>query len=67
MHIFRHVSFQKVDALANGLDDDIAKEKSDSGAINLAQDLDSNDLVSFWDKVVKDVEHDPDWFDFTNE
>lgn len=67
MHIFRQISFKKVDALANGLDDDIAKERADASAINLGQDLDSGDLANFWDKVVHDVKQDPDWFDFTKE
>lgn len=68
MSIFhRKIQFAQVDPLANGLDEEIAAEQREAQAIHSFDDTAAEDLDAFWNKVVRDIEKDPDWFDFSNE
>lgn len=68
MSLFHHkISFSQPDPLADGLGDDIAAEQSEADAFQTLNDTSAEELVSHWNKIVKDVEKDPDWFDFNNE
>ncbi|MDQ5982964.1 MAG: hypothetical protein QG549_962 [Patescibacteria group bacterium] len=62
----RNISFEKHDPLANGLGDEIAAEQREPDAFTL-DDLSADDLAEQWNKIVKDIEKDPDWFDFAND
>lgn len=63
----RKISFTQHDPLADGLGDDIAAEQSEADAFQTLSDTSAEELATHWNKIIKDVEKDPDWFDFTNE
>lgn len=61
------LQFQPVDPLGDGLGDDIAREQSEAGVVAFQGDLDGNSLAAFWDEVERDVQKDPNWYNFTEE
>lgn len=65
---FHHsrIQFKHIDPLANGLRDEINAEKSNSDAISLTQDIDSSELIQFWQKTLDEVKNDPQWFKFSD-
>lgn len=63
----RRISFTKHDPLADGLADEIAAEQHEADAFQTLDDTSGDELASHWNKIVKDIEKDPDWFDFTDE
>lgn len=63
----RKISFTQHDPLADGLADEIAAEQSEADAFQTLSDTSAEELVQHWSKIIKDVEKDPDWFDFDNE
>jgi hypothetical protein len=65
MTFFHHVEFNRPDPLDDGLADDIAAEKRESG-IDL-KDEDGRELTDFWQNVSENLKNDPDWFNFDNE
>lgn len=68
MSLFQqHIHFAKPDPLANGLGDEIAQEQREADAIHTLADTSADELETFWSGVLKDVKHDPDWFDFSEE
>lgn len=69
MSIFHRstISFTQRDPLGDGLGDDIAAEQSEADAFQTLSDASGDELASHWSKIVKDIEKDPDWFDFSNE
>lgn len=44
--------------------DDASNDRSHQDDIVLGDDIDENTLVKYWEKVVKDIHQDPDWFTF---
>lgn len=60
------LSFQLPDPLGDGLGDAIAAERAEPEAITL-DEVDTRSLIAQWDKVVDDIEHDPEWFKFAND
>jgi len=68
MSLFHHdIRFRHQDPLDNGLGDDIAAEQREADAFGTLDDINSDELVSHWNKIVKDIEKDPDWFDFSED
>lgn len=65
MSLFHRIQFQKPNPLDDGLGDDIAAEKRETG-ISLKED-DGRELTDFWNNVSEDLKKDPDWFNFDNE
>lgn len=63
----RRINFTQHDPLADGLGDEIAAEQSEADAFQTLDDTTGDELASHWNKIIKDVEKDPDWFDFTDE
>ena len=63
----RKISFMQPDPLADGLGDDIIAEQREADAFQSLNDTSAEELVSHWNTIVKDIEKDPDWFDFDNE
>lgn len=61
------IQFSKVDPLGDGLGDDINSEQLEPEAITLEEGLDGNELAAYWQSVESDIEHDPEWFHFTEE
>lgn len=58
------LQFSRIDPLDDGLGEDIAREQSEAG---FQQDIDGQNLITFWDNVNKDVHKDPDWFTFSDD
>lgn len=63
----RTISFTHHDPLDDGLGDEIAAEQSEADAFQTLSDTSAEELAQHWSKIIKDVEKDPDWFDFDNE
>ncbi len=67
MSIFsrRHsIKFKAPDPLANGLGDEITAEQNEADAFFTLDDVPGDELSSHWNRIVKDIEKDPDWFNF---
>jgi hypothetical protein len=62
----RHLAFQPVDPLGDGLGDEIEAEQHEKEAIVLEEQLDGS-LANSWEQILDDVKHDPDWFQFTED
>jgi hypothetical protein len=43
------------------------KHRNHDDDIVLSEQLDEGSLERFWDKVVQDIHHDPEWFTFADE
>jgi hypothetical protein len=67
MRLFHHVQFGKPDPLANGLGDEIAAEQKEAEAFRTLDDTPGEELTQQWNAIAKDVEKDPDWFNFSND
>lgn len=68
MNLFHRTSirFTTPDPLANGLNDEIAAEQRESDAFTLV-DMSGDELSAHWNAIVKDIEKDPDWFNFSKD
>lgn len=66
MSLFHHISLPQVDPLADGLDEDIAREQLEPGAMTL-DDISETELEQYWENVEQDIQKDPEWFRFTEE
>lgn len=64
---FGHIQFSKIDPLGNGLREEILGEQLEPEAIALEENPDGERLAEFWSAVESDIQHDPDWFNFTEE
>ncbi len=62
----KHLAFQPVDPLADGLGDDIAAERREAGSIELDEQLDGT-LADRWGEILEDVHKDPEWFTFAED
>jgi len=62
-----HVQFKKVDPLGDGLRDEIECEQCEAEAIKLEENITEDALTNFWDTVEKDIQKDPEWFNFADE
>lgn len=62
----RKLAFLPVDPLGDGLGDEIARERRESEAITLEEQLDDQ-LASKWDEILNDAHKDPEWFDFASD
>lgn len=67
MSLFHHVSFQTPDPLGGGLREEIIAEQEEPEAIESLEDVDGTSLSQFWSSVEQDIEHDPEWFKFSED
>ncbi len=69
MSIFHHstVQFKTPDPLADGLGDDIAAERKEADAFMTLEDMSGEELTDHWNNIVKDIEKDPSWFNFSKD
>ncbi len=64
----RHVRFNPIDPLGDGLGDDIAAERKEPEAItDLSDPLDAQELAQTWGTLLQEAREDPEWFDFAAE
>ncbi|MBH2007702.1 hypothetical protein I8H83_03810 [Candidatus Saccharibacteria bacterium] len=64
----RHIHFDPIDPLGDGLGDDIAAEQNEPEAItDLSDPLDAQELAQTWGTLLEEVKEDPEWFDFAAE
>lgn len=61
------IRFRTPDPLANGLGDEIASEQREADSFQTLDDTSPEDLSRHWNAIVKDIEKDPDWFNFSND
>jgi len=67
MGLFHHnMKFPERDPLDDGLRDAIIAEQNESDAFTLG-DLSGEELTEKWNAIIKDVEKDPSWFDFSED
>ncbi len=64
MSLLNYLVFQQIDPSS---DDDIPFEHSREDDISLKDPINESDLENYWNKVTQDIQHDPDWFTFTDE
>lgn len=62
MSLLNNLLFQKIDN-----SDKIPYRHRIQGRIDLREEVDDESLERFWDQVVDDIHHDPDWFTFAGE
>lgn len=67
MSFFHHISLPPVDPLGDGLREEIVAEQHEPEAITLEEGIDEGQLTDYWANVEKDIEKDPEWFDFSDE
>lgn len=63
MSELNYLEFQPIDSSS----DDINDKHQHQDEIVLNDDIDEDNLESYWDQVVQDIHQDPDWFTFTDE
>ena len=63
-NLFHKMHLPDIDPLGGGLAEEIAAEQSDANRMTL-DDIDSNELASSWEQIVRDVEKDPEWIRFS--
>ena len=66
MSIFQYLQLQPVDPKDDGTVSDLDMYDQDE-TIDLNEDIDEQTLESEWQKVIEDLETDPDKIDFSNE
>jgi hypothetical protein len=66
MSLFHRISLPAVDPLADGLDEDIKRERNESEAMTL-EDVSETELEQYWNSVESDIQKDPEWFHFSDE
>ncbi len=67
-HRHSQIQFHPIDPLGDGLGDDIAAERREPEAINDLYDMiDPHALEQKWGALLKEVQQEPDWFDFAND
>jgi hypothetical protein len=62
-----HISFKQIDPLGDGLREEIVQEQSEPNVITLEESVDEDQLDRYWHAVEDDIEHDPEWFHFTED
>lgn len=68
MPLFKHhVAFKQIDPLGDGLREEIVAEQNENDAITLSENVNEDELTNFWQSVETDIEHDPEWFTFTED
>ena len=66
MTFFHSIAFAQADPLDDGLREEIAAEQQEPEAIGSLDDgVDENALSNYWKGVEADIEHDPEWFHFS--
>jgi hypothetical protein len=63
MSLLNYLRFQEIDSSGDDMFDTHRPEDD----ISLDDQFDEKALEDFWDKVVKDIHNDPDWFSFADE
>ncbi len=64
MSLINYMQPQSIDSSP----DELMKEsqsKSKDDSIRLDEQVDEEELDQFWDEVVDDIHHDPQWFNFS--
>lgn len=64
MSIFNHLQLQEIDGSYSSKDGGTSQSDDE---IRLNEQVDESSLDAYWDKVVKDIHKDPEWFTFTDE
>jgi hypothetical protein len=62
-----HISFKQIDPLGDGLGEQIAQEQMEPEAITLEENVNEEQLTSYWQSVESDIEKDPEWFKFSDD
>lgn len=64
-NLFHHtISFSKADPLGDGLREEIEAEQLEPEAITLEEGLNEGEIEEYLNRMVADVEKDPEWFHF---
>lgn len=68
MNIFnKKIQFDTPDPYGDGLREAMEAEQREPEAFDTLEDVSEEDLTASWNKIVKDIEKDPDWFTFEND
>lgn len=62
MTLLKYLQLQEIDSA-----DDMADTHRVQDDIALDEQVDEASLEHFWDEVVDDIHHDPEWFTFADE
>lgn len=62
MSFLKYVEFQPIDHLSDPIPDD----HTSFDDISLDEQIDETSLEKFWDQVVEDIHHDPEWYNFSD-
>lgn len=65
MSLLTYLQFQPIDPSSD--EDEIPLEHKMRQDINLDDQIDEPSLEEFWNHVVDDIHHDPEWFTFSND
>lgn len=63
MSLFNLLRFQEIDSSKFY----IPRRNRDQDDLKLEDQIDEDSLEAFWDKVIADIDKDPDWFKFADE
>lgn len=66
MSLLSHLQFQTTDDSSENTPFVHGKNTKDD-EIDLKEQIDENQLETSWNKIVEDLEKDPDWFTFADE
>lgn len=64
MSLLNFLQFQPIDSSSD--EDEISVDHRIHKEIDLGEQIDEPELEAFWDKVVKDIHEDPEWFNFSD-
>ncbi len=68
MSLFHHkIAFNQIDPLGDGLREEIQLEQQEGEVITLDEGVDEGRLSDYWKSVEDDIEHDPEWFTFSED
>ncbi len=63
MSLLNYLQFQEIDDSSDDIPDEHNVKDDD---IELDEQVDEHSLEEFWDKVVRDIHDDPEWFTFAD-
>lgn len=65
MSLLTYLQFQPIDPASD--EDEIPEAHQVKQEISLDEQIDEEELETFWTKVVDDIQKDPEWFTFSDE
>jgi hypothetical protein len=65
MSLLKYLQFQPIDPASDA--DEIPDEHRQRQEITLSEQINEEDLETFWENVVSDIHDDPEWFTFSDE